>query len=372
MSTDQITTLSAAALRSALLKCEGVISRRDNIPILDNVLLNAPGNGTMTVTATDMENAVTSSLSGVTGGSFTTTIPCATLIAALALDPADEVTIAVGPGGATVRLGDAMIVLPTLPYSDFPARRREAADRSVTLKRDAVLNALLRVRGAISREATRYYLNGVYIKSVGGGLLFESTDGHRLMRETVDQSVSAFPGRIVPRRSIKLLIRLLEASEADPVFEWTDGLIGRVIAGDTELVYAAIDGTWPGTDRVIPADDKIVSTLKAERVDLLRLANGMIGFSESRPSLMQFDLGATNYASSVSDGGAAAQISFVGEWSGPGDLHISYQSRYVVEMLERLTGPVVFRFTADAVNNPTIIECPAIPGWRGVLMPMKV
>jgi DNA polymerase-3 subunit beta len=366
-------TIPATAFIQALRRCATLAEHRNTIPILANALIVSDG-ATVTVTVTDLETTIEETVPGVSGAAISLTLPVRGLLAVIDLDDAETVNFSVpDPEYALVRRGDLNIKMLTQPPSDFPHQPWGDTEHTMALSRTALLDALRRVRNAVSTEETRYYLNGVYLHPIDGGVALEATDGHRLHMETIPgetgpKSIS----RIIHRKTINTLVGLLEQSDVDPVFDFQkDSLRARVRLGDTLITYKAIDGNFPDIVRVVPPEDRVVGTMRMNSADLLRVAVQMGGFPGERSAPMALILGPACHAVVKTSWGDSAEITLPATWDGKGGMEIGFQCRYIAQALENITGFVTLKVVA-ARNEPAILEYDDLPEWKAVLMPMTI
>src|SRR3954449_12123710 len=212
-------TVERAILIKALAHVQSVVERRNTIPILANVLLAAQ-EGSLRLTATDMEIAVVEEVPGVqVTRPGRTTAPAATLYEIVRKLPEGakvELDHAGGDAPLRLRAGRFNTDLSVLPVEDFPSMTEGKLPHGFSLPAGQLRELVDRTRFAISTEETRYYLNGIYLhatESEGGPVLRAvATDGHRLARveEPVPEGAASMPGVIVPRKTVNELRKLLD------------------------------------------------------------------------------------------------------------------------------------------------------------------
>ena len=115
-------TIERAALFRSLGHVQSIVERRNTIPILSNVMLEA-ADSHVGLTATDMDIAIVESVPAVIETPGTTTAPAHTLydIVRKLPDGAQvELNTSGGDGQMTLRAGRAEFTLQTLPMEDFP------------------------------------------------------------------------------------------------------------------------------------------------------------------------------------------------------------------------------------------------------------
>ena len=156
-------TVERNALLKALGHVQSVVERRNTIPILSNVLVQAE-NGTLRLTATDLDMEVveeTGSATIVEEGASTAPAHLLHDIvrklpdgAELSLEQPDE-------GRLAIVAGRSRFMLPALPPEDFPDLAAGQPSHEFAIAPADLKFLIERTRFAISTEETRYYLNGI-------------------------------------------------------------------------------------------------------------------------------------------------------------------------------------------------------------------
>jgi len=373
-------TVDRAVLLKALAHAQSVVERRNTIPILANVLLDAAKDGTLRLTATDMEIAIVEEVPGVTVvRAGRTTAPAATLYEiARKLPEGARVEFDHGGGDAplALRSGRFATSLMALPVEDFPSMTEGRLPHAFHLAAGTLRDLIDRTRFAISTEETRYYLNGIYLhatQSDGADVLRAvATDGHRLARveEPLPEGAKGMPGVIVPRKTVNEIRKLAEEAQGEIEIRLSDTKI-RFAFGTIALTSKLIDGTFPEYERVIPrGNDKVLEVDKTAFADAVgRVA--AISTERSRPVKLSLD---RNHlvlsAASPEQGQAQEELDGEVVRYEAGPLEIGFQARYLNDITDQIADKVVFRF-ADG-SAPTIVTDAAKPEALYVLMPMRV
>ncbi|MFV3130761.1 DNA polymerase III subunit beta [Niveispirillum sp. KHB5.9] len=368
--------IERAALLRSLGHVQSVVERRNTIPVLSNVLLNA-GNGTLSLVATDMDLEISETVTAeiLTPGSATA--PAHTLYdIARKLPDGSQVELDATGDVLTLRSGRSNFKLGTLPVADFPEMTHGSWPHQFALKADVLKGLIDRTKFAISTEETRYYLNGIHVHATKGkageepSLRAVATDGHRLARvETpLPEGAAGLPGVIIPRKTV-LEVRKLLDEVGDMVEIGLSETKIRFSLGDVTLVSKLIDGTFPDYERVIPAgNDKsldVDSKLFAAAVD--RVAT--ISTEKSRAVKLSLGQGVLTLSATAADAGSASEELEVDYASTP--LEIGFNSRYLLDITGQIESGKARLQMADG-NSPTIVRDAADASALYVLMPMRV
>ena len=376
-------TVDRAVLLKALAHVQSVVERRNTIPILANVLLEA-AEGRLTLTATDMEIAV---VEEITAGVEVTqpgrcTAPAATLYE-IARKLGDGLKVEFDQAGGDaplgLRAGRYVTSLMVLPVEDFPAMTEGKLPHRFVLPAATLRELVDRTRFAISTEETRYYLNGIYLHVAEGEdgkvLRAVATDGHRLARveAPLPEGASGMPGVIVPRKTVGEVRKLAdEASgeEATVEVRLSDTKI-QFRLGPVTLTSKLIDGTFPEYERVIPkGNDK---ELKVDRALFAQAVDRVAAISSERSRPVKLALSNNQLiltASSPEQGQAREELDSDAVSYASTPLEIGFQARYLKDITDQVQGQVVFRFSDGSA--PTIVQDEDKASALYVLMPMRV
>jgi DNA polymerase-3 subunit beta len=255
-------TLERTALLKALGHVHRIVERRNTIPILSNVLIEA-SDRRLVLKATDLDLEATESAPADIAQDGLTTIAAHVLYdivrklpegAQVSLDMTGDT------GQLLLRSGRSRFHLQSLPASDFPDLATGELTHRFTLGAADLKRLIDNTQFAISTEETRYYLNGIFMHTVdvAGATMLRAvaTDGHRLARVEMPapQGAAGMPGVIVPRKAVNEIQKLIEDIEAEVSVELSTAK-ARFRFGDTVLTTKLIDGTFPDYQRVIPVNN---------------------------------------------------------------------------------------------------------------------
>ena len=181
-------TIERSALSKALGHVQSVVERRNTIPILSNVLLQADG-GALTLTATDLDIEISEEAPADVAGKGATTVSALTLFEIVKrLPDGAQVRLELSPEESRLQVssGRSQFALAVLPEDDFPSLSTDDLETRFSMPTADLRRLLGKARFAMSQEETRYYLNGVYLHAFADGdapaLRAAATDGHRLAR----------------------------------------------------------------------------------------------------------------------------------------------------------------------------------------------
>ncbi|MBW4021946.1 MAG: DNA polymerase III subunit beta [Proteobacteria bacterium] len=368
-----------AVLLKALAHVQSVVEKRNTIPILANLMMSVK-DGTLTLTATDMEIAIVEQIAATTLQDGAATAPAATLYEIVRKLPEGAEVEFNHPGGdapLALRAGRYATSLMVLPVDDFPSMTAGSLAHSFRLPAQLLRGMIDRTRFAISTEETRYYLNGIYLHTAAGSdgvkmLRAVATDGHRLARveEPLPEGAEAIPGVIIPRKTVAEARKLLDESQEDVEIALSETRI-QFTLGTVRLTSKLIDGTFPEYERVIPRDnDKILRVGKKDFAEAVARVSA-ISTERSRP--VKLALGPdllTLSAASPEQGSATEELDGGRVTYASAPLEIGFQARYLNDITDQIGGEVEFLFSDGSA--PTVVRDAGDASALYVLMPMRV
>lgn len=225
-------SIERGALLKAVSQAQSVVERRNTIPILANVLIEAEGNSVQ-FRATDLDIEVVDKAPAMVERAGATTVSAVMLHEIVRKLPDGALVTLADDGTAgrlTVQAGRSNFNLATLPKEDFPVMASSEYASNFSAPAPVLRRLFDKSKFAISTEETRYYLNGVYMHvsdSDGGKVLrCVATDGHRLARIDADlpEGAADMPGVIVPRKTVGELRDARSGKNHIPR-EWGPGLV---------------------------------------------------------------------------------------------------------------------------------------------------
>src|SRR3954467_13780933 len=282
-------TIERATLLKSLGHVQSVVERRNTIPILSNVLLEARDDGSIRLMATDLDLQVDESVPATVSQPGATTVSALTLFDIVRkLPDGSQVEITAAEGKMQVVAGRSRFNLSTLPRDDFPVIAEGELPTRFELPAATLRQIIEKTRFAISSEETRYYLMGIFLHIIDEQLRAAATDGHRLARVTVARPDGAegMPDVIIPRKCVAELRKLLDLLDGSVEVSLSPTKI-RFGLGQAVLTSKLIDGTFPDYSRVIPTgNDRLlkidprafedgvdrVATIASEKTRAVKLA----------------------------------------------------------------------------------------------------
>ena len=369
-------SIERAALLKAMSRAQGVVERKNTIPILANVLLEAEGDK-ISLRATDLDIEIIESLPAMVEQAGATTV-AAHMLHEIVRKLPEGAQLNLNADNATGRLdvvaGRSRFSLATLPREDFPVMASSEYECSYSLPTPIARRLFDKSKFAVSTEETRYYLNGVYLhiaEDDGASVLRAvATDGHRLARidaELPDGAADA-PGVIVPRKTVGELRKFLEDDEQEIAISVSETKIRFSVDG-LVLTSKVIDGAFPDYSRVIPTGN--TKRMEVDASEFAAAVDRVATVSQERSRAVKLAMEQDKLTLSVNspDAGSAAEELVVAY--GDDGMEIGFNAKYLLEIASQVDREnAVFMF-ADA-NAPTLVREGDDASAVYVVMPMRV
>ena len=359
---------------------QGIVERKNTIPILANVLMEAKGDEVRFL-ATDLEVGLRSKCAASVAKSGSLTLPAKKFFEIVKSLPETDIRIAEDKGGVKVAADRFDSRMQTLPREDFPTLPESGAPGTsspkATLSRTAVRDMVARTQFAITGEDTRYFLNGALFVLKPDVMSLVATDGHRLALVSVNRDGGAAAAgerdevkAILPKKTLSELTRLLQDGDQDIQYERGENHLFFDVGGRL-LISRMIDGQFPAYERVIPkGNDKRIEFERDRLTSAVRRV-ALLSNERSRAVKVLIEPGKVDVTSSSPDVGEARETLPV-EYSGA-PMQICFNAQYVLEFLGAVSTDVVSLELKDEVSQAVMRPVGAEGyDYTYVIMPMRV
>ncbi len=369
-------SIERGPLLKAVAQAQSVVERRNTIPILANVLIEAEGSNVQ-FRATDLDIEVVDKAPAQVERAGATTVSAVMLheiVRKLPDGALVTLTDDSAAGRLSVQAGRSHFNLATLPKEDFPVMANAEYASNFSAPAPVLRRLFDKSKFAISTEETRYYLNGVYLHVADGDggkvLRCVATDGHRLARIDADlpEGAADMPGVIVPRKTVGELRKLLEDDDMKIAVSVSETKI-RFATPDLTLTSKVIDGTFPDYTRVIPQGN--TRRMEVDATEFAQAVDRVATVSSERSRAVKLSLDEDRLVLSVNapDSGAAEEELAVAY--GDERLEIGFNAKYLLEIASQVDREnAVFLFNSS--GDPTLMREGNDMTAVYVVMPMRV
>jgi DNA polymerase III subunit beta len=362
---------------------QGIVERKNTIPILANVLVEAQ-NDNVRFLATDLEVGLRSKCAASVAKGGSLTLPAKKFYEIVKSLPETDIRVEEDKGGVKVAADRFDSRIQTLPREDFPTLPASSGSPTAVLPSAALREMVAKTHFAITGEDTRFFLNGALFVMKADSMSLVATDGHRLALITVPRNggdhgndVARFKAKqadeerpILPKKTLGELGRLLAEGDEEVRFQKGENHLFFDV-GERTLISRMIDGQFPAYERVIPkANDKHI---EFERDRLTNAVKRVALLSNERSRAVKFHIekGKVDVTSSSPELGEAHETLPV-EYSG-GSMQICFNAQYVLDFLAAVGTDVVSLDVKDEVSQ-AIVKPVGAEGYdyTYVIMPMRI
>ena len=365
--------------RDILLKSlnfvQGVVEKKNTLPILSNVLLQLKDNK-LSIVATDLDIVFYNEISDVkiiNEGSTTTS-------AAILYDILRKISSnselnfdLKSENKLSLKSDSADFNLLCLPTDNFPSFADEFEGQEIALDKNRFLKLLNKTRISISNDDTRHYLNGVFLhltEAHGRNFLTGvATDSHRLSSSSLEiENSNDFSSLILPRKTVFQLCSLLSETSDSLTMQSSENKI-KFTLGKIRLISKVIDGKFPDYKQVVPAtNDKILNVPSKEFINSIERVASVSLYRKEGVKLMIDKDNIQLSVNSANSGEGNEKIK--ADYNSEG-LNISFNSKYLIDIASEIENKNLKMNLKDS-TSPVLIEDASDKNCYYVIMPMKI
>ena len=355
---------------------QGIVERKNTIPILANVLLEAK-NKEVCMLATDLEVALRSRCAAKVSKSGALTLPAKKLFEIVRALPDTDITITEeGQSGVKVSADLFESRMQTLPREDFPTLPDPEKEQVTRLPATTLREMVAKTQFAITGEDTRYFLNGALFVLDGSQMTLVATDGHRLALVSGDRGKGGKPKEddarrvIFPKKTLGELGRLLTDDDKEIKYQRGENHLFFEI-GQRVLISRMIDAQFPAYERVIPKNNDKAIEFERDRLTSAIKRVALLSNERSRAVKFKMNNGSVEITANSPDVGEAREELAVDYEKDT--VQVCFNAQYVLDFLSAVeTDTVRLEFkneTSQAVMRPVGAEG---YDYTYVIMPMRI
>ena len=362
-------------LLKSLNSVQGVVEKKNTLPILSNVLLQLKDNK-LAIVATDLDIIFYDEISDVkivTEGSTTTS--AAILYDILRkMSSNSELNFELKTENKlSLKSDNSDFNLLCLPTDNFPTFADEFESKEISLDNNKFLKLLNKTRISISNDDTRHYLNGIFLhltEAHGRNFLTGvATDSHRLSSSSLEiDNISDFTSLILPRKTAFQLCSLLTESTEQLKMQTSENKI-KFNLGNTKLISKVIDGKFPDYKKVVPTNND--KTLIVSSNEFINSIERVASVSLDRKEGVKLNINKDNIQLSVNSANSGEGNEKIKAEFNSENLNISFNSKYLIDITSEVEDKNLKMSLKDSVS-PVLIEDNSDKNSYYVIMPMKI
>ena len=365
--------------RDTLLKSlnfvQGVVEKKNTLPILSNVLIQLKDKK-LSIVATDLDIIFYDEIEDVkiiNEGSTTTS-------AAILYDILRKISSnsklnfnLKSENKLSLKSENADFNLLCLPTDNFPTFVDEFEGQEISLNNDRFLKLLNKTKISISNDDTRHYLNGIFLhltEAHGRNFLTGvATDSHRLSSSSLEiDNPSSFSSLILPRKTVFQLCSLISETSEKLLMQTSDNKI-KFSLGKMKLISKVIDGKFPDYKKVVPKDND--KTLIVSSKDFINSIERVASVSLDRKEGVKLVINSDNVQLSVNSANSGEGNEKINAKFSSDKLNISFNSKYLIDIASEVEDKNLKINLKDSVS-PVLIEDVSDKNSYYVIMPMKI
>ena len=353
---------------------QGIVEKKNTLPILSNVLLQLKDKK-LSIVATDLDIIFYDEISDVQTikeGSTTTSAAILFDILRKISSNSDLNFELKSENKLSLKSDNADFNLLCLPTDNFPTFSDEFEGQEILVDSNKFLKLLNKTKISISNDDTRHYLNGVYLHITEGHgrnfLTGVATDSHRLSSSSLEIENSDFNSLILPRKTVFQLCSLLSETNEKLSMQASDNKI-KFTLGKIKLISKVIDGKFPDYKKVVPtSNDK---TLVVSSRDFINSIERVASVSLDRKEGVKLTINKDNVQLSVNSANSGDGNEKINAEFSSGNLNISFNSKYLIDIASEIADKNLKINLKDSVS-PVLIEDNSDKNSYYVIMPMKI
>ncbi|MDB9802688.1 DNA polymerase III subunit beta [Pelagibacteraceae bacterium] len=354
---------------------QGVVEKKNTLPILSNVLLQLKDKK-LSIVATDLDIIFYDEISDVKilrEGSTTTSAAILYDVLRKISSNSDLNFDLKSENKLSLRSENADFNLLCLPTDNFPSFADEFDGEEISLNNNRFLKLLNKTRISISNDDTRHYLNGIFLhltEAHGRNFLTGvATDSHRLSSSSLEiENAANFTSLILPRKTVFQLCSLLTEISDQLSMQVSENKI-KFTLGNMKLISKVIDGKFPDYKKVVPTtNDK---TLIVSSKDFVNSIERVASVSLDRKEGVKLVINKDNVQLSVNSANSGEGNEKIKAEFSSEDLNISFNSKYLIDIASTVEDKNIKMNLKDSVS-PVLIEDYSDKNSYYVIMPMKI
>jgi DNA polymerase-3 subunit beta len=368
-------SVKRADLLNELELADSVVERKQTIPVLSNVLVEAE-ESSIRLSATDLDLAMRSSCPAKIKKPGASTVPGRRLLEIIRSLPEADIKIKLLENHwIQLTCQRSSFKLAGMAKDNFPSLA-EVPKKIAAFPAQALSTLIARTGFAISNEESRYTLNGALLLLKPEKVMMVATDGHRLAyieREVQIEGLTNELRLLVPKKAMEKLPKLLEQAGDDANVEFTkDDNHLFFSLGERLLVSRILTGQFPNYEAVLPrANERLVGLEKGAVAGAIRRVS-LLADERSHAVRIQLGKGTLEISSSSGDLGEAHEVMDADYQGEPMEIGFNYQ--YLLDFLNVVGDSSKIRLELKDEQSAGQLR-PAEDGvyqYKYVVMPMRV
>ncbi len=371
-------------LLRALAQVYGVVQKRNTMPVLGHVLLEAQ-DACLRLRTTDLDSDVVIEIAADVKTNGSTSVAAHLMHDIVRkLPEGEQINLALSEDNNTLLL--------TTPYSSFnflaihaedfphyPEGMHDGKAFEFSLESESLRRMIEKTRFAILDDSTRYYLNGIYLHPDADLLYAVATDGHRLSacHTSLPLGAKDMPGVIIPKKCVDEIWKLTDGLQQSIHIKLTENII-QFTFNNVQFLSKLVNGTFPNYKAIIPQDNALLAHIPVVQFAQVVDRIGTISAEKTRAVKLHFSdqkllVSASNTQGNTGiygTGASQAQETMTIDYQGD-TIDIGFNAKYLLDIADAIAVEDMLFYMKDA-NSPALIKSKHADDIFYVIMPMRV
>ena len=359
-----------------LQRIQGVVEKKNTMPILSNMLLTADDNG-VEIVATDLEIGLRGRYAAEVERSGSVTVSAKKMYEIVRELPVEDIQIKVEDGNwVKIISGQSHFKLVALPKDEYPALPDVAEEGMIAIEGETLREMIKKTLYSVGENDARYVLNGLFVHMTQGkgglNVRMVGTDGHRLsMIDRVIDAKHKEESMIIPKKAMMELRRLLEEDTSGTTelrlgFSKNHALFKR---DGLVMVSKLIDGNYPNYLQVVPAKSTKKVAVSKDLFSHAVKRVSILSKEKTNAVKMQLEKDVLTLSTNNPEVGEASEelaVDYKGE-----AITIGFNSRYLMDVLSAMDRATIALELNDSLS-PCLVTEEGDEHYKCVVMPMRV
>jgi DNA polymerase-3 subunit beta len=356
-------------LLDSLQKNVGLVSGKQNFPILNNVLFQASSD-TLKLTTSDLNTSIITLVKADVQESGKTVIPIKQFIAIIRELPEQRITLELIKNKLWIRCGKVEFKINTFNPQEFPKIETQKQASLIKVKTEQLSDLVRLTSFCVGHEDASYVLNGIHFSIFKDKIVTAATDGKRLAvtEKKMPQNQPELKQKIefvLPIKSVYELQKLIKGSGEEVYLYQEENKVGFDLETVT-ILTRPIEGEFPDYNQYIPPPQK--EALKINRQAFLAALRrtALLTTVDYQGVKFEFNRNKLTLSKKTPQLGEVTE-NVECEYKGK-NLTIGFNPEYIIDVLKNLEQmEVSFEFLG--ADKPAVLRQ---EGYVYLVLPMKI
>jgi DNA polymerase-3 subunit beta len=329
-------SVKQSVLKNELGFVQGIVEKKNTIPVLSNILIESVGENAIRITGTDLDATIRVGVEAEIKTPGAICIQARRLFEIIRLLPDETISFAKEDNEwVKVKCARSNYRLAGVAKDQFP---EVPQNKSTPLKiPSSIFGTFIQYTSfAITNEQSRFTLSGAKFTVMGGVARMVSTDGHRLA--FIEGKVTGIKGEVdtlIPKKALSELAKIArENSDAEISF----GEDPNHLYFETEgrlLITRKLSGTFPNYEMVLPKNNDKTVTFDAEEMKRAIGRAALMSDERTRSVKLSVRPDEIEITSATAEEGEAVELIFA-EYKGE-PVEVGFNAAYLTDFLNVVT-----------------------------------